>query len=189
AGQRTVSIPVSVIGDTAPEPDETVVFTISSPSSNARLGVDTAPGLIVDDEVPMFSGLDDTGFHHRAHATQSFLVCPQPGFPGQDAEVGRDATFPSDVDGPSGFAFTKLDASGTPLPDQSVPFGTRPWSCIRDQVTGLWWEVKTNDGGLHDRDRTYTWFDSSGRATGDGPDPADVGQRRDANSWDHEELV
>lgn len=189
AGQRTVSIPVSVIGDTVPEPDETVFLAISSPSSNTRIATGTAAGLIVDDETPLFSGLDDTGVHNCSNATQSGLRCPQLGFPGQDAEQGRDATFPSDVDGPSGFAFTKLDASGVPLPDQTVPFGTTPWSCIRDQVTGLWWEVKTKDGGLHDRNWTYTWFDSSGLGTGGDPGTANGGICVDLTSCDTEKFV
>ncbi|HUM12904.1 MAG TPA: DUF1566 domain-containing protein [Myxococcaceae bacterium] len=189
AGQRTVSIPVTVTGDTVPEQDETLFLTISSPSANTRIAVDSAAGLIVDDERPAFTGLDDTGFHNCANATQSFLACPQPGFPGQDAEQGRDASFPSDVDGPSGFVFTKLDASGVPLPDQSLPFGIAFWSCIRDEVTGLWWEVKTNDGGLHDRDWTYTWFDSSGLGTGGDPGTPNGGTCVDVTSCDTEKFA
>ncbi|MFP8780361.1 DUF1566 domain-containing protein [Hydrogenophaga sp. RWCD_12] len=29
-------------------------------------------------------------------------------------------------------------------------------SCVQDQVTGLYWEGKTDDGGLRDKDHTYT---------------------------------
>ncbi|MCD6430107.1 MAG: DUF1566 domain-containing protein, partial [Deltaproteobacteria bacterium] len=28
---------------------------------------------------------------------------------------------------------------------------------MRDNVTGLIWEVKTDDGSIHDRDNKYTW--------------------------------
>ena len=31
--------------------------------------------------------------------------------------------------------------------------------CVHDNVTGLTWEQKTNDDGLHRHDSTYTWFD------------------------------
>lgn len=31
--------------------------------------------------------------------------------------------------------------------------------CILDNVTGLTWEVKSTDTGLHNRDNTYSWFD------------------------------
>lgn len=50
-------------------------------------------------------------------------------------------------------SFTKIDAAGRPLPDVA-----KAWSCVRDNATGLVWEVKTADGGLHSREHTYTWF-------------------------------
>ncbi|WP_230657352.1 Lcl C-terminal domain-containing protein [Psychrobacter sp. I-STPA10] len=30
--------------------------------------------------------------------------------------------------------------------------------CVQDNVTGLTWESKTNDGGLRDKEHRYTWF-------------------------------
>lgn len=30
--------------------------------------------------------------------------------------------------------------------------------CVIDEVTGLTWETKSSDAGLHSRDNTYTWF-------------------------------
>jgi hypothetical protein len=50
-------------------------------------------------------------------------------------------------------SFTKIAAAGTPLPDEA-----KSWSCVRDNATGLVWEVKTADGGLHSREHTYTWY-------------------------------
>lgn len=78
---------------------------------------------------------------------------------GQDAHFGRDANplTNSDADGYAGFSFTKLDSSGNPLVDQSADYATTPWSCVLDNVTGLMWEVKTDDGGLHDKDGIYRW--------------------------------
>lgn len=49
--------------------------------------------------------------------------------------------------------FTKIDAVGRVLPDDA-----KAWHCVRDNATGLIWEVKTADGGLHSREHTYTWF-------------------------------
>ncbi len=46
-----------------------------------------------------------------------------------------------------------IDEKGSQMP----PGETGP--CVLDQFTGLIWEVKTTDGGLHDRAHTYTWFD------------------------------
>ena len=31
---------------------------------------------------------------------------------------------------------------------------------MRDNVTGLIWEVKTDDGSVHDKDNTYCWDDA-----------------------------
>ena len=31
---------------------------------------------------------------------------------------------------------------------------------VRDKVIGQVWEVKTDDGAVHDKDNTYTWQDA-----------------------------
>ena len=40
--------------------------------------------------------------------------------------------------------------------------------CIRDRdnVTGLIWEQKTNDGSLHDKNWTYTWYNPDNSTNG-----------------------
>jgi PKD repeat protein len=76
----------------------------------------------------------------------------------QDGMLGRDASpsLNTDVDGQLGFSFTKIGASG-----EALPASAKQWSCVKDNVTGLIWEVKTNDGGLRDVGRTYTNYDST----------------------------
>jgi predicted secreted protein len=54
-------------------------------------------------------------------------------------------------------SYTKLDASGNELPEDAVS-----WIMVRDNVTGLVWEVKTDDGSIHDKDNTYTWASTPG---------------------------
>jgi len=49
-------------------------------------------------------------------------------------------------------SYTKLNANGDDLPDTATS-----WVMVRDNVTQLIWEVKTDDGSIHDRDKTYTW--------------------------------
>ncbi len=64
--------------------------------------------------------------------------------------------------------YTKMANDGTILADQTQAWdengseaeGTQ-WSCVRDNETGLYWEVKTNDEGLRDRDWEYTWYDTN----------------------------
>ena len=81
---------------------------------------------------------------------------------GQDAHYGREVTVNDDSDGHAGFSFTQLDSSGTPLATQSTDYATTHWACVQDNVTGLMWEVKTTDGGLQDKNWSYTWYNSTG---------------------------
>jgi hypothetical protein len=97
--------------------------------------------------------LNDTGIDGCADGNRNHLPCPVAGFPGQDAQYGRDQTANNDSDGPAGFSFTKLDGNGNPLAASATS-----WSCVRDNVTGLTWEVKTDDGGLRDKDWLYSWY-------------------------------
>lgn len=46
--------------------------------------------------------------------------------------------------------YTKLNANGIALDDSATE-----WTIVQDNVTGLMWEVKTDDGGIHDKDDTY----------------------------------
>jgi hypothetical protein len=75
------------------------------------------------------AALNDTGITTCSNATQNGLPCPVAGFPGQDAEFGTN-----------GFDFTKLDAAGNELPATATDH-----TCVRDNVTGLMWQVKISD--------------------------------------------
>lgn len=57
----------------------------------------------------------------------------------QDGMIGLDVTSPNNNDGKLGFSYSAI-AGG----------------CVKDNITGLTWEVKTNDGGLRDLAKTYT---------------------------------
>ena len=114
--------------------------------------------------------LNDTGIVRCGDDASNDLDCPVAGYPGQDAEYGRDVTHNDDSDGHAGFSFTKLDASG-----QDLPANATEWTCVRDNVTGLIWEVKTDDGGLRDRDWTYTWYNPDATSNGGDPGTQDGG--------------
>jgi len=49
-------------------------------------------------------------------------------------------------------SYTKLDSQGKELPDSALQ-----WAMVRDNITGLIWENKTDDGSVHDKADTYTW--------------------------------
>ena len=86
---------------------------------------------------------------------------------GQDALYGRDVSFLDDSDGYKGFSFTKVSNHGDALPSVAGL-----WYCLKDEVTGLMWEVKSQasgvkgDGGLHDADDTLTWYDNDNTQNG-----------------------
>ncbi len=75
----------------------------------------------------------------------------------EEAFYGQDAQY---IGNPR--SYTKLDEKGNDLPD-----GAPEWFMVRDNVTGLIWEVKQANDDLpnydnpHDVDNTYTWYDSN----------------------------
>ena len=143
AGDTSAVVSITVSGDSDWEIDETLTLTLSNLSANAYLGRAAARGTITNDDT---GGLNDTGITNSVASND-------------DAAVGRDATANDDSDGHAGFSFTKLDGSGTPLADQTADYATTPWDCVRDNVTQLVWEVKTDDGGLRDKDNSYYFSD------------------------------
>ena len=105
--------------------------------------------------------LNDTGITQCADNSSNNLACPVSTHPNQDAQSGRDVTHNDDSDGHAGFSFTKISNTGAELPASATE-----WSCVKDNVTGLTWEVKTDDGGLHDKDNTYTWYNPNQTTNG-----------------------
>ena len=129
--------------------------------------------------------LNDTGIDWCGDGSRNFRACPVDGYPWQDAQDGRDATHNDDSDGHAGFSFTKLDANGNPLPSTATH-----WSCVRDNVTGLVWEVKTDDGGLRDKDWTYSWYNPDSATNGGFAGYADYGDNcYDASRCDTHKFV
>lgn len=109
---------------------------------------------------------NDTGIYWCANNAENFLACEVDGFAGQDGDYGRDALarigqLKKVGSGAAGFDFTKLDADGNALPETA-----KVWSCVRDNYTGLIWEVKTNEGGLRDWRHSYTWYNPDSSTNG-----------------------
>jgi Protein of unknown function (DUF1566) len=83
------------------------------------------------------------------------IPCPTPGNP----FYGQDGSY--NINPPS---YTKLDNNGIALPNSAIT-----WAMVKDNVTGLIWENKTDDGGIHDKDNTYTWCDTNSETNGGNP--------------------
>ncbi|CAN2039298.1 hypothetical protein GMMP15_1160001 [Candidatus Magnetomoraceae bacterium gMMP-15] len=84
--------------------------------------------------------LPDTG-QIKCYNNEKEISCPQPGenFYGQDANYIRNP-----------MSFTKLDKNGNDLPDSA-----KSWTMVRDNNTGLIWDVTTKD--------EYNWHDASNK--------------------------
>lgn len=111
--------------------------------------------------------LNDTGIVKWGGNGSNSLTAAPAGYPGQDADIGRDAqasagTLVKVGAGSAGFDFTKLDSNGNVLAASATS-----WSCVRDNHTGLIWELKTDDGGLRDQGNTYSWYNADFATNGD----------------------
>ena len=107
--------------------------------------------------------LNDTGVTVSGTNGGTAVACStDSNIPVQDCHQGRDAdtNLQKTGAGQAGFDFTKLGSDGAQLTIQNGAYsatgtaanGTK-WSCVRDNVTGMIWEVKTADN----KDSTHTW--------------------------------
>ncbi|UOG90774.1 MAG: DUF1566 domain-containing protein [Candidatus Thiothrix sulfatifontis] len=178
---------------TAPavDADTTLIFTLTVSDGHGGTATDTVNVLVRKNVVvqPTPTGkLNDTGItlcgdyaydasgntvsgHTHSNSQDCNLFSDAEGDPipptlrvagtGQDGHTGRDVTHNDGSDGHAGFSFTKISSTG-----EALPAYPREWSCVKDNVTGLIWEVKTDDGGLHDKDDRYTWYEPDGTKNG-----------------------
>lgn len=139
---------------------------LSGASSNLTMGQSTATVILRYVSEP----LNDTGITGCTTATNfnpsNPDSCPQSAYPGQDADFGRDPASEAGSlkkvgNGIFGYDFTKIGNNGKPLFNQSANYTTDPWACLRDNWTGLEWEVPTPvvGAGLFDSSYEYTWYD------------------------------
>lgn len=126
--------------------------------------------------VVLMQQLNDTGVYWCSSDNENFLDCPVSGFPGQDAEHGRDRSalegkLEKIGQGRIGFDFSKVGANGEVLPPDSPS-----WACVRDNHTGLLWERKTDDpDSLNFKDHTYSWYSANSENNGGSSGLADGG--------------
>ena len=107
------------------------------------------------------AGLNDTGVTWSGEYSQGNSSTCTDTLPEQDCEFGLDTTHNNNGDGHAGFSFVKIDMQGNLLPDDA-----QQWSCVKDNVTGLIWEVKTTANGLHNYEDTFNWYSSDSAANG-----------------------
>jgi len=133
---------------------------------------------------PLKNVLNDTGVVLCSDSSTNLLSCNDPSitdsftsgrnYMGQDGQYGRDLNNNDSVDGPHGFSFSKLDAEGRVMTDQSLSYSVSPWRCVKDNVTGLIWETKTLSG-IQSTDNTYYWYSENMSGNGGEVGRADDG--------------
>jgi hypothetical protein len=104
-------------------------------------------------------------------ATDSQILSSYQGdYPGQDGQRGQDIMHANGLSekagrGEQGFDFTRLDDKGDEVDDE-----TSSWHCVRDNITGLIWESKTDvlTTTLHSNNHSYSWFESDDEGGFDG---------------------
>lgn len=116
--------------------------------------------------VPVVDKINDSGITQCANDNTLFSQCNGANLGGwfglqQDGEKGRDSLATQGLlvkqgSGLAGFDFSKLDSAGSQIANNAST-----WSCVKDNLTGLVWEAKTNDGGVHDYDTTYAWYNTN----------------------------
>lgn len=142
-------------------------------------GIITCGNYAYDADKSDLGGHDNTLDCYTAGATQSVdgisnsLNVPA----GQDAVYGRDAAAAAGAligalakkgAGPAGFDYTKLDANGDELPDSASA-----WTCVRDNVTNLIWEVKT----AANVEEGYNWYSDDDTTNGFSSDGSETDAR------------
>ena len=128
--------------------DEKITFELTVTDD---MGLTSSDSVDID-VVKINHFVNDTGVKVSATQSANDSECVVTENKVHDCEQGRDA----DTEllkigaGDAGFDYTKLDSDGNELSaDQSS------WTCVRDNHTGLVWEVKTTDGGTQHNMDTY----------------------------------
>jgi len=80
-----------------------------------------------------------------------------------------------DIINPKPFVFdmTRLNQDGST--NDGSDYAKKPWVCVKDNQTGMLWEVKSTEAGLHNINNTYTWYDHDPLSNGGWPGNAKGG--------------
>ncbi|MCD6584320.1 MAG: DUF1566 domain-containing protein [Desulfobacteraceae bacterium] len=147
-----------VVTTTSVPSDQTLTITASYTAGGITKTAVTSIIVVDGGSGDTFScPVTDTG-QTRCYDDTEEILCPNPG----ENFYGQDASYT--INPPS---YTKLDASGNALPDNSTS-----WNMVKDNVTGLIWEVKqgkddvANYANPYDADNTYTWYDPNSASNG-----------------------
>lgn len=141
-----------------------VTFTLQVTDALGHQVEDSVDVLIIPRQV---EHRNDTGVVLRGNGSGNSPVI-QADYPGQDGDTGRDSAASHGLldkagRGAQGFDFTRLDNIGDEVDDVN-----QPWRCVRDNVTGLVWEVKHQGVGYSNNTYRYSWYQQTNNGGVDG---------------------
>ena len=149
-GETSKTVAVSIVGDTAGEPDETFMLTLSSPV-NGVLGQASASGTITNDDANPRAG-------HYAGTTS------------QGKPIGFDVA--SDLNSATNLAFSvSLTCKGNSginaiIGNDSITFGADPWSFDPTKSWGGGFTLSDDSGVFKGGGSIHGSFDTAGHASG-----------------------
>ncbi len=187
AGETEATIELEVVDDGIPENEEQFYLTLAAKAdlSVGVQGVELAFSITDNDSAAQkIIPVNDTGLQQLvsfglADATEEAALEAE-----MDASIGLDSVV-SPVKtggGRAGFDYSKIDANGqtvdvslTPITDSDGNV-TIPWDCVKDNVSGLVWEVKTRGNvGKRAESHEFYWYDPNYSTNG-----GDAGERGSA---------
>jgi hypothetical protein len=136
----SVSVPMHEIG--------TVNVVLTNPNGQTAI----VPNGLTYVELPCSCPIPDSGLT-KCYDDQNEIPCPKPGEP----FYGQAGNYTINE-----MSFTKMDNNGNDLPDDA-----EDWVMVRDNVTGLIWEIKQAKDGVadyenpNDADNKYSWYDTN----------------------------
>jgi len=125
---------------TSPKKADTLIFKLTVIDDKKATAFDT---VTINVAAQIQGQLNDTGITFCSDGAFNVASCGISTYPRQDAEFGRDVFYNDDKDGHAGFSFSKISAIG-----ENLPLNATEWTCVKDNITGLLWEVKTAKNAL-----------------------------------------
>lgn len=128
--------------------------------------------------------LNDTATQTCLDSSLKAVDCSTKGLAEQDGLVGRDtavASLNKTGGGLAGFDFSKIGRDGSVLAVQGQRWQSQgsesagsQWSCVRDNLTGLVWEVKTSSGPQQ-ASTLFRWYSADASSNGGNMGSQDAG--------------
>ena len=125
--------------------------------------------LFASEQQYLFS-ITDTG-QTICYNNSEEIICPNR----NESFFGQDASYLINP-----LSYAKLDYHGNEL-----PYTATEWVMVKDNVTGLIWEVKTEDKSIQDKDNLFTWYNSNSGSNIGNVDGASIEDYIDYLNYNH----